>query len=182
MAIIESHPFLHFGRESEKNLPECLWFLTCSSSQHLRNTARLGGQKPALVCPSTVTTLTPEKTNIHVKSQSYAFDCTNPTLQQAPTPSSQSLPREPERLMVRAEVSPCRAYAATHAQARAHTHKHSIPCEGGQSCDLSLEQQISAPWTETPRSNTGEEEEEERRNFSAWGILRQTPNTDMCHV
>lgn len=126
-------PFCIFGCESEKSLPECLWFLTCSSSsQHLRNTARLGGQKPTPVCPSTVTTLTPEKTNIHVKSESYAFDCTNPTLQQAPTPSPLSLPREPERLMVRAEVSPCRAYAATHAQARAHTHKHSIPYGWGE--------------------------------------------------
>lgn len=80
-------------------------------------------------------------------------------------------------------VQSIRSHARTSPRARTHTHKHSIPWgEGGQSCDLSLEQQISAPWTETQRSNTGEEEEEERRNFSMWGILRQTPNTDMCYV
>lgn len=62
----------------------------------------------------------------------------------------------------------------TRAQARARTHSHSILLsqrEEAQSRDLSPEQQISAPWTETPRSNTEEEEEEEERAYSVWRIL-----------
>lgn len=72
-----------------EDLRGCLRTLTCSSSQHLRNTVRLGGQQPTPVCPSTVATLMPatakeiqkKKKRMHIQySQSYAFKCSNSTL------------------------------------------------------------------------------------------------------
>lgn len=58
VAVIESHPFLHVGCESER-----IWGTSADSymffffSQHLRNTVRLGGLQLTPVTPSTLATL-----------------------------------------------------------------------------------------------------------------------------
>lgn len=163
-----------FWLRIRKDLRGCLRILTCSPSQHLRNTVRLGGQQPTPVWPSTLAALIfatakgKEKETMRVKSQSHTrlqkpIHAASLGYYRSPDAFSEKPSSWAQSLMMRTEVSACSLPSAC---VHAHTHTHSAPCsrrENAQSPDRSPELQISAPWTETPRINTDGERRDSRR-------------------
>ena len=118
-----------------KDLRGCLRILTCSSSsQRLRNTVTLGGQKPTPECPSPLATLTfatafATKKKM-MQSLRHALNRTDLSTLQAYYSNPDAVLEKPSQtLMMKTEFSACRAYKRARARtlssrSRGRTRRH----------------------------------------------------------
>lgn len=163
MAIIESHPFLHFGCESERicgNACGFLHVLFFSSLSASVTQSDLVGSSPLLCAHQHLQhkcfAAAKEGMDARTESQSriqmlFYPRCKHTTAD--PDTVSEKLSSCAQSLMMRTEEPACIA--------NTHTHTCSIlpsQREDAQSRDLSLGQRISAPWTETRRQTQTETE------------------------
>lgn len=127
-----------FWLRIRKDLRGCLRILTCSPSQHLRNTVRLGGQQPTPVWPSTLAALIfatakgKEKETMRVKSQSHTrlqkpIHAASLGYYRSPDAFSEKPSSWAQSLMMRTEVSACSLPSAC-----AHTHTLSTLLSQGE--------------------------------------------------